>query len=137
VIDPRFGDVPPRAGTESPSDTQTWEIFRIQALLEHADGQLAARGAVPTRRWGEAAMNAAPLIAPLIPSSAARAVSGRTGTARRLPLAAVPEVPAVPGDVRYGFGRMDEWGRVADRAVSQVLGWQPGDRLILTASRAW
>jgi bifunctional DNA-binding transcriptional regulator/antitoxin component of YhaV-PrlF toxin-antitoxin module len=29
---------------------------------------------------------------------------------------------------------MDEWGRVADRAVIQVLGWQPGDRLTLTAS---
>jgi hypothetical protein len=74
-------------------------------------------------------MTAAPLIAPLIPPSAARAGSGRTGGIRRLPLAAVPEVP---DDVRYGFGRMDQWGRVADRAVIQVLGWQPGDRLTLT-----
>ena len=60
--------------------------------------------------------------------------AGRTAAARRLPLAAVPEIPAVPDDVRYGFGRMDEWGRVADRAVIQVLGWQRGDRLTLTGS---
>jgi hypothetical protein len=79
-------------------------------------------------------MTAVPLIAPLIPPSAARAVGGRTGPARRLPLAAVPEVPTVPDDVRYGFGRMDEWGRVADRAVIQVLGWQRGDQLTLTGS---
>ena len=52
---------------------------------------------------------------------------------RRLPIAAVPEVPAVPDDVLYGFGRMDEWGRVADRAMIAALGWQPGDRLTLTA----
>ena len=53
---------------------------------------------------------------------------------RRLPVAAAPEVPAVPGDVVYGFGRMDESGRVGDRAMTGVLGWQPGDRLTLTAS---
>ena len=34
----------------------------------------------------------------------------------------------------YGFGRMDESGRVGDRAMTGVLGWQPGDRLTLTAS---
>ena len=82
-------------------------------------------------------MTAAPLIAPLIPPSPARADGrrgDRTAAGRRLPLAAVPEVPAVPDDVRYGFGRMDEWGRVADRAVIQVLGWQRGDRLTLTGS---
>ncbi len=34
----------------------------------------------------------------------------------------------------YGLGRMDEWGRVADRAMTSALGWQPGDRLTLTAN---
>ncbi len=34
----------------------------------------------------------------------------------------------------YGFGRMDESGRVADRAMTSVLGWQAGDRLTLTAA---
>lgn len=29
---------------------------------------------------------------------------------------------------------MDESGRVADRAMTSVLGWQPGDRLALTAA---
>jgi bifunctional DNA-binding transcriptional regulator/antitoxin component of YhaV-PrlF toxin-antitoxin module len=42
-------------------------------------------------------------------------------------------VPVVPDDVVYGFGRMDESGRVGDRAMTSVLGWQPGDRLTLTA----
>ena len=35
--------------------------------------------------------------------------------ARRLPVAAVPAVPAAPGDVLYGLGRIDASGRVADR----------------------
>jgi hypothetical protein len=39
----------------------------------------------------------------------------------------------VPDDVVYGFGRMDESGRVGDRAMITVLGWQLGDRLTLTA----
>ena len=34
----------------------------------------------------------------------------------------------------YGLGRMDESGRVADRAMTGALGWQPGDRLTLTAA---
>ncbi len=34
----------------------------------------------------------------------------------------------------YGFGRMDESGRVADRATTSALGWQPGDRLTVTAA---
>jgi hypothetical protein len=29
---------------------------------------------------------------------------------------------------------MDESGRVADRAMTSMLGWQPGDRLTLTAA---
>ena len=77
----------------------------------------------------------APLIAPLIPP---RAQPGprehaKTATARRLPVAAAPVVPAVPDDVLYGFGRMDSSGRVADRAMTSALGWQPGDRLTLAA----
>jgi hypothetical protein len=78
----------------------------------------------------------APLIAPLIPPRARPGgrARGRPGTVRRLPVAAAPDVPAVPGDVVYGFGRMDSSGRVADRAMTGALGWQPGDRLTLTAA---
>jgi len=78
----------------------------------------------------------AQLIAPLIPPRALPGgrVPGRPGTARRLPMAAAPEVPAVPDDVLYGVGRIDESGRVADRAMTSALGWRPGDRLTLTAA---
>jgi len=78
----------------------------------------------------------APLIAPLIPPRARPGgrEHSRLATPRRLPVAAAPEVPAVPDDVLYGFGRMDSSGRVADRAVTTTLGWQPGDRLTLTAT---
>jgi hypothetical protein len=76
------------------------------------------------------------LLSPVIPSSARLPARGhgRSGAARRLPVAAVPAVPSVPRDVIYGLGRMDSSGRVADRAVTSVLGWQPGDRLTFTAS---
>ena len=78
----------------------------------------------------------APLIAPLIPPRAGPCgrEPGRPGTARRLPVAAAPEVPAVPDDVVYGLGRIDASGRVADRAMTSALGWQPGDRLTLAAA---
>ena len=74
-------------------------------------------------------------IAPVIPPCARPAASGRAaaGTARRLPVAAVPGVPAAPADVVYGFGRIDASGRVADRAITSALGWRPGDRLALAA----
>ena len=49
-------------------------------------------------------------------------------------MAVAPEVRAVPGDVVYGTGRMDESGRVADRTMTSALGWRPGDRLTLTAA---
>jgi bifunctional DNA-binding transcriptional regulator/antitoxin component of YhaV-PrlF toxin-antitoxin module len=77
-----------------------------------------------------------PLIAPLIPPRGRPGgrEHGRLGTARRLPLAATPEIPEVPDDVVYGTGRIDESGRVADRAMTSALGWQPGDRLTLTAT---
>jgi bifunctional DNA-binding transcriptional regulator/antitoxin component of YhaV-PrlF toxin-antitoxin module len=45
----------------------------------------------------------------------------------------VPVIPAAPQDVVYGLGRIDASGRVADRAVTRVLGWRPGDRLALAA----
>ena len=77
----------------------------------------------------------APLIAPLIPPRARPGTGARqAASARRLPMAAAPQVPVVPDDVVYRFGRMDESGRVADRAMISVLGWQTGDRLTLTAS---
>ena len=78
----------------------------------------------------------APLIAPLIPPRARPGARehGKAASARRLPMATAPQVPAVPDDVRYGFGRMDSSGRVADRAMISVLGWQTGDRLTLTAA---
>ena len=78
----------------------------------------------------------APAIAPLIPPRArpGSREHGRPAVARRLPVAAVPDVPVVPDDVLYGFGRMDSSGRVADRAMTSALGWQPGDRLTLTAA---
>ena len=44
------------------------------------------------------------------------------------------EFPTVPDDLVYGFGRMDESGRVADRVMTSALGWQPGDRLTLIAA---
>jgi hypothetical protein len=46
----------------------------------------------------------------------------------------VPVIPAVPDDVRYGLGRIDESGRVADRTITSALGWHAGDRLTLTAA---
>ena len=76
------------------------------------------------------------LIAPLIPPRARSGGrdQGRPTAVRRLPVAAAPEVLAIPDDVVYGFGRMDSSGRVADRAMISALGWQPGDRLTLTAA---
>ena len=78
----------------------------------------------------------APLIAPLIPPRAPPGTRehGRPGPARCLPLAAAAQVPAVPGDVMYGTGRIDESGRVGDRAMTAVLGWRAGDRLTFTAA---
>jgi hypothetical protein len=78
----------------------------------------------------------APLVAPLIPPRARPGgrEQGRRGAARSLPVAAGPEVPAFPDDVAYGLGRMDESGRVADRAMIGALGWHRGDRLTLTAA---
>jgi hypothetical protein len=78
----------------------------------------------------------APLIAPVIPPRARTATAGRGrgAAARCMPLAAMPALPSVPGDVVYGIGRVDASGRVADRTVIGVLGWQAGDRLTFTAA---
>ncbi|HEX5301950.1 MAG TPA: hypothetical protein VFW50_33665 [Streptosporangiaceae bacterium] len=79
----------------------------------------------------------AQLITSVIPSSArvAGRAGGKAGPVRRLPLAAAaPEAPVLPDEVVYGFGRMDVSGRVGDRAIVGVLGWQPGDRLTLTGA---
>jgi len=75
-------------------------------------------------------------IAPVIPALARPGVRTRTktGPVRRLPVAMGPEIPAAADDVVYGFGRIDASGRVADRAITSVLGWQPGDRLTVTAA---
>jgi hypothetical protein len=84
---------------------------------------------------GEAAISAS-LMAPLIPPRGwpGGREHGRTGPVRRLPVAAAPEVPVVPDDVVYGFGWIDESSRVADRAMTATWGWQPGDRMTLTAA---
>jgi|HubBroStandDraft_6_1064221.scaffolds.fasta_scaffold674343_2 hypothetical protein len=51
---------------------------------------------------------------------------GRQATVRRMPVAYAPDVLAVPDDVVYGSGWIDESGRIADRAMTSTLGWQPG-----------
>jgi hypothetical protein len=70
----------------------------------------------------------ASLIAPLIPPSVRPSARGRgrAATARTLPVAVVPVIPAAPDDVLYGFGRIDASGRVADRAVASALGLAVG-----------
>jgi hypothetical protein len=77
----------------------------------------------------------APLIAPVIPSSARPAAhgTGRPGAARSLPPASPPAVPSPPADAIYGVGRIDASGRVGDHLVTRALGWCRGDRLTLTA----
>jgi hypothetical protein len=95
------------------SDTQTRKFPAQQASLEHARPP-AGRRAAPALPRGEAAVTA-PLIAPLIPPRARPGAQehGRAAPARRLPMAVAPDVPAVPRDVVYGTGRIDESGRVA------------------------
>jgi len=121
-------------GPSPPSDTQTGEISRKTDIARTRGTVVPARAvsAPPSR---EVAATVRP-IAPVIPSrarAAARA-GGRAASVRRLPLAAAPEIPVVPDEVVYGFGRMDVAGRVGDRAMVGVLGWRPGDRLTLTGA---
>jgi bifunctional DNA-binding transcriptional regulator/antitoxin component of YhaV-PrlF toxin-antitoxin module len=75
------------------------------------------------------------LITPVIPPRPrpGAVITGRPGR-RPLPLAVPsPAVARAPGAV-YGTGRIDASGRVADRAVTEALGWQAGDRLAISAS---
>jgi hypothetical protein len=75
------------------------------------------------------------VVAPVIPTSIIRTPSSVDSTrARALPLAAPPAPPPVPAHVIYGMGRIDASGRVADRVVTQALGWQLGDRLTLSGT---
>ena len=78
------------------------------------------------------------LIAPVIPPATGPAhrrpgMPGRPG-ASPLPLASPPPTAQAPGGVLYGMGRIDASGRVADRAITSVLGWHGGDRLTVTAA---
>lgn len=89
-----------------------------------------------SRRPGSPLGNATgSLIAPVIPSSgpAPRRAASELSGPKRLLLARPPPFPASPEGVVYGFGRIDASGRIADRAVTSVLGWCQGDRLTLTA----
>lgn len=90
-------------------------------------------GAAPHFRGSAAADQP---IAPLIPATGSRAQRqpGHPPAASTLPLASPPAFPAAPPDVVYGMGRIDASGRVADRAITQALNWQAGDRLTITAS---
>ena len=64
-------------------------------------------------------------IAPVIPPYAGSGARGhnRPGTGHRLPVAAVPVVPAVPADVVYGFGRIDASGLRGSRTRPLALSW--------------
>jgi bifunctional DNA-binding transcriptional regulator/antitoxin component of YhaV-PrlF toxin-antitoxin module len=71
------------------------------------------------------------VLAPVIPPAAARQ-AGRRGRARGpLPLALLPG--GGPVTAVYALGRVDDSGRIIDRAVTGALGWRGGDRLTLTA----
>jgi bifunctional DNA-binding transcriptional regulator/antitoxin component of YhaV-PrlF toxin-antitoxin module len=72
------------------------------------------------------------LIAPLIPLADGPAHSrpSRAGAIRPLPLASPL---AIPLDAVYRMSRIDASGRLTSQAITQVLGWQPGDRVTLTA----
>jgi bifunctional DNA-binding transcriptional regulator/antitoxin component of YhaV-PrlF toxin-antitoxin module len=77
------------------------------------------------------------VVAPVIPRSVGKTLSRSANSAgtRTLPLAVPPTPPpTTPADVIYGMGRIDASGRVADRTITQALGWQPGDRLTLTGT---
>ena len=70
----------------------------------------------------------APLIAPLIPAAGPAGYTGARQAGHGPPPAYGRGAggPGGPGDVVYGTGRIDESGRVADRAMTGVLGWRAG-----------
>ena len=104
-----------------------------QASLEHAARPPAGRSSA-SPRGGVA--TTAPLIAlshpAACPEGAREQGQGRPGPPPAYGRGAAG--PAVPGDVVYGTGRIDESGRVADRAMTAMLGWRAGDRLTFTAA---
>ena len=72
------------------------------------------------------------VLAPVIPPAAARPAAGLRGRARGpLPLARPPA--GAPVAAVYALGRIDDSGRIIDRALTGALGWRGGDRLTLTA----
>jgi hypothetical protein len=75
------------------------------------------------------------LVAPVIPPRArwGSVAAGRL-IARPMPLAVSLPALSLPCDAVYGVGRIDASGRVADRAVTDALGWTCGDRLTITAA---
>jgi hypothetical protein len=81
----------------------------------------AAPGAAVSRR----------VLAPVIPPAAARPAGQRGRPGSPLPLARPPA--DTPVAAVYALGRIDDSGRIIDRAVTGALGWRGGDRLTLTA----
>ncbi len=79
----------------------------------------------------------ASLIAPVIPSARpahrGRGMPGQMRAVSPLPLVSSPDTPPTQRDVVYGIGRIDAYGRVADRTITYALGWRSGVRLTLTA----
>jgi hypothetical protein len=71
------------------------------------------------------------VLAPVIPPAAARPAGQRGRAAGPLPLARPPA--DTPVTAVYALGRIDDSGRIIDRAVTGALGWHSGDRLTLTA----
>jgi hypothetical protein len=121
---------PARSRCRSNVFTRLLPRRELRTLASYVEA-LGGRFRLPLR---EAAVTA-PLIAPVIPSSAiprrrGHGVPGRLVT--RLPLVGSPEGPPAPSDLIYGIGRIDASGRVADRTITGALDWRAGDRLTLT-----
>jgi hypothetical protein len=77
----------------------------------------------------------APLLVPVRTPSAVRAHPPRAGAAQRRGLS-LPEPPITrTADTVYGMSALDRGGRIADRAAIDALGWTPGTRLHLDATR--
>src|ERR1700733_11361120 len=111
-ISPLWGQIPHLSVQVPPRTPKQGKFPAKQTSLEHATR--FARPPWPLH-CGEAAMTT-PLIAPLIrpPARPGAREHGRISPALRLSMAAAPQVPALPGDIVYGTGRMDESGRVGD-----------------------
>jgi bifunctional DNA-binding transcriptional regulator/antitoxin component of YhaV-PrlF toxin-antitoxin module len=78
------------------------------------------------------AQSLSPIIPPRLPALAApRAQEQQAPRTVSLPL---PDVRGLPhaGLLHYGLARIDASGRISERPLLQLLGWRPGDRLVLT-----